>query len=343
MKVLGFAALCAAGLSACSSGGGTLPGGAPAGTSTQSAALSAGPLEMRRLATALDLPLLIAPPSRGSRDWLTGDAKTGRNVVYSGDFVNSKVEIYPLKGQNPAPIGEITTGISSPERMFVDSKRNLYVTNDGHLSCYRPGKTSPWQEIAAGINRATGVVVGPDGTIYVANAGTNAVTVYPPGQQTPSEALNVGADPQNVALDAAGDVYVTYIDGASGSGVVEFPSGSTTPTNLGLNIQDPGGIEIDSSNNVVVFDSASQDLDIFKPGQTQPSKQIHYADGEPFELAFGKGQHKLYASIYPGGSTGFLIETLDYPNGTAPVKQINTAPYQNFESWPLAVSPDGAV
>ena len=66
---------------------------------------------------------------------------------------DDEITIFPHHGRNPGPIGEITDGISYAYGLFVDQALNL----------------------------------------YVCNAGKNTVTVYPPGQTTPSFTYAVGS------------------------------------------------------------------------------------------------------------------------------------------------------
>jgi len=336
----GLGALFVAALSGCASSGLSSPAATqPLANAPLANAQSAthGAITAAQLSLSRTLWAPQIPASRGP-GWLSGDAKAGKNVVYSGDFENSKINIYPIKGHNPAPIGSITTGIQNPERLFVDKKLKLYVTNATDVTVYPPGATSPSLTISSGINNPTGLTVGPDGTVYVANVNTDSVTEYRKGKTSPSVTLNIPGSPENLAVDANSNLFVSFF--GSQSNVLEFSPGQMNGTNLGLAIGSPGPLEVDSAGDVAIIDTSTNDLDIFPPEQTQPSIQTHYTDGNPFELAFGKGQNKLYASVETTASAYFQIDSLTYPSGT-PQEQIATQPYQSFESWPLAVSPDG--
>ncbi|HEY1653678.1 MAG TPA: hypothetical protein VGF86_01035 [Candidatus Tumulicola sp.] len=277
---------------------------------------------------------------RGHFSSPTQAAKAGNNVIYSGSFDANSITIFPTKGVNPPPIGEITTGLSNPERLFVGKNLKLYATNLGNntIVAYDPGATSPSLTIGQGVDSPTGLVVGADGTIYCANTDNDTVTVYRKGKKKPARTIALGNDlPENLAIDAANNLYVSYVGGARGSGVVKVPAGQTTGQDLNLVVGSAGAIEVDTSGNIILIDAAIPSVDVFAAGATSPSKVIRVTDGSPFELALNKSEKKLYASIDLG--IDFAIEVLDYPKGNAFTDKITSG----VGEWPLAVSPDNAL
>jgi hypothetical protein len=78
--------------------------------------------------------------------WLSAAAKAGSRVIYSGNYDDSTITIYPSKGTNPPPIGTISTGLTSPERLFVDKNLKLYTTDEGSptsIVVYKPARRRP--------------------------------------------------------------------------------------------------------------------------------------------------------------------------------------------------------
>jgi hypothetical protein len=59
-------------------------------------------------------------PAHRAGGWLSPAARLGKHLIYVSDFTKNVVQIYPAKGSNPNPIGQITDGISGPEGSFVD-------------------------------------------------------------------------------------------------------------------------------------------------------------------------------------------------------------------------------
>jgi hypothetical protein len=273
-------------------------------------------------------------------DGMQPGAKAGSNLMYSGDYDTNTITIFPSKGLNPPPVGQITTGLNSPERLFVDNGLKLYATNIGNntIVVYKPGGTSPSLTIGDGVNSPTGLTVGADGTVYCANTGNDTVTEYKRGKTKPAVTLSLGnEDPENLALDSKNNLYVSYLGGAHGGNVVEFAPGKTTGTELNLVVGGAGAIEVDRSGNIILIDSSVPSVDVFPAGKTSPSKKIPIVGGSPFELSLSKDEKHLYASVEVG--IPFAILTTGYPKGSAFKNKITS----NVGDWPLAVSPDDAL
>ncbi len=271
---------------------------------------------------------------------ISADAIAGSRVIYSGNFNTNMVTIFPVKGKNPPPIGHITSGLSNPERLFVGKSLKLYVTNLGNntITVYDPGATKPSRTISKGVNIPTGLTVGADGTVYCANVGNYTVTEYKRGRNAPSLTIQLpnSDNPEDLAVDAKNNLYVSHPGGSLGGGVLEFPPGQTTGQELGLVIGDPGAIEVDSSGNLIVIDSSVPSVDFFPAGSKSPSRIIHL-DGTPFELSLSKSEKTLYASVEVGSP--FAIESLAYPSGSAFKDKITS----NVGDWPIAVAPDAVL
>jgi hypothetical protein len=263
--------------------------------------------------------------------WLSPDAKKGKNLIYWADYDTNTITIYSSKGVNGKEEGQITSGLSNPERLFVDKKLNVYATNIGNdtVTAYKPGQTAPFLTISTGVNSPTGLTVDAAGTVYCANVGNNTITVYPRGKTSPSLTISVSSSPESLATDAKDNLYASV-----GGEVEEFAPGSSTGVNLGLPGY-PGALEVDRSGNlIVVYGSA---IDYFPAGQTEPSQEINVTSGGPFELSLSANEKKLYVSVDAGPS--FLIQDVAYPNGTTLSDKLST----NAGEWPVAVSPDNAL
>lgn len=329
--------LSVAGLAACSSAGTTMPGGAN-GTTLPAASQSAVqhvPQQARDLFRESLYPAAMRTTGlRQShlRGWMSPEAKSGKGIIYVGSFDDSTITLYSSKHPNGQPIGQITTGLSEPERLFVDAKLNVYASNAGNntVTAYAPGSTTPLITISGGINTPTGITVDSAGTVYAANVGNNTVTEYPAGQTSPSITISFpSASPENLAAGPGNTLYASTFQG-----IYTVPAGSSTPTNLGLNIGSPGADQVDSQGNIAVLDEDTNNVDVFDAGQTNPATVITVG-GFPFELALNKKAKKLYVSNLIG--SGFVIQDVKYPKGSAPVTVIPTA---GGSGWPLAVSPD---
>lgn len=209
-----------------------------AGCSASGSTPSSAGASARALSQGLALHSAPARTASQSKGWISPDAKRkkGKDLIYWGNFDNNTITIYSSKGVNGKQEGQITTGLSEPERLFVDKQLNVYATNPGNntITAYKPGQTSPSLTISYGVNGPTGLTVDAAGTVYSANTGNNTVTEYPKGQMTPSVTITLSSSPEYLATDAQDNLYV-----ATGSEVLEYAKGTTGGTNLNLDIGSP--------------------------------------------------------------------------------------------------------
>jgi sugar lactone lactonase YvrE len=257
--------------------------------------------------------------ARATGGQISPDAsKKKKALIYWGSYNTSTITIYSAKGTNGKEEGTITTGLSEPERLFVDAQGSVYATNIGNntITAYKAGKTSPFLTISNGVDSPTGITVDHAGTVYCANVGNNTITVYPKGQTSPSETISAGAE--YLATDANDNLYASTFDG-----VVKYAPGTSD------------ALEVDRSGNVIYLDGTT--IDYFPAGQTQPSKQIVISSGFPFALALTKNEKQLYVSNEVG--SGFEIQTVAYPNGSSLTNKLTT----NAGQWPISVNPDNAL
>ncbi|HEY1868988.1 MAG TPA: hypothetical protein VGG70_11890, partial [Candidatus Cybelea sp.] len=278
--------------------------------------------------------------SAQTRGWIAPDAKKSKNLIYWGNNVSNMVAIFSA-GKNPKQKGQITDGLSSPQRLFVDKSRNLYVTNNGYgyavygdITVYAPGTTSPKLTITDGVDNPTGLTVDAAGTVYCANVTFPAtITEYGAGKTAPSLTIPLQYNPaEYLAIDASDNLYASTLNGS----VWEYHSGSTTGTNLNLQVSFGGALAVDRSGNIVVVDENAATIDFFPAGQTTPSKTISVS-GFPFALSLSKDEKKLYATVQSGSE--FMVQELKYPGGTT----LTTKVGGSTGDWPIAVSPDAVL
>jgi hypothetical protein len=327
---------------ACRFGLGALLGAAVAGCSANSPATpsSYAPLGASSSASVRQNVLLshgygsAAAHRALSPGWISPDAKRKKkSLIYWGSYDNSTIYVFSAKGTNPPVKGQITTGLSNPERLFVDKALNVYATNIGNntITAYKRGATSPFLTISSGVNSPTGLTVDAAGTVYCANVGNDTITVYPKGQTSPS--LTIPAFAEYLAVDAQDNLYAS-----EASAVYKFAPGSTAGTNLNLNIGSPGALEVDKSGNIIILDGESSSIDVFPAGQTQPSKKVPVTAGFPFAISLNQKETQVYASVEVSGY--FIVQALAYPNGTSLTTKISSTSYGE---WPIAASPDAAL
>ena len=130
-------------------------------------------------------------------------------------------------GTSPlAPISAITTGLSSPQCVAVDSTGNIYVANAGNSTVTKYASTggAAILTISSGISNPYGVAVDSTGNIYVANAGGNNVLKYASTGGAAILTISSGiSSPRGIAVDSSGNIYVansSYVSVLTSSGSV---------------------------------------------------------------------------------------------------------------------------
>ena len=210
------------------------------------------------------------PPTNGSI-YLTDATVNG-----SGQPVD-QVLVFPQNTNGgPVPTQDITgvtTGLSVPQGIAVDRAGNIWVTNSNTSSIteYAAGATGDVAPISTVQGNATflaapvGIAFDAAGDIFVVNSQTDSSGLFEilefgpnaTGNQAPINRIGGAASlldqPQYVAVDGPGNVYVTNI--ASNLINIYGPgaSGNAAPlVSFGGNCLAPDGIALDSANNIYV-------------------------------------------------------------------------------------------
>ena len=203
-----------------------------------------------------------------------GTALDAAGQLYVGNYASSTITVYAAGATgNATPTATIAgsnTGLNGPVAIALDGAGRLYVANltlPGSsvqtITVYAAGATgnaTPTATIAGsntGLSGPFGIALDAAGRLYVANngvaGGPGSITVYAAGatgNATPTATIpgsNAGlTDPEAIALDAAGQLYVAnyasstitvYAAGATGNAT---PTATIAGSNTGLNY--PGSI-----------------------------------------------------------------------------------------------------
>jgi hypothetical protein len=278
-------------------------------------------------------------------------AATPLLFVGAPDFSQGSVFIYPQKGINQAPIGNITDAVFAPNGLFVDKSGTLYVANLNAetITEYLKGQVTHSKTLSTTPYNPQYVAVGLNGTVYVSIFPAGKVLEYANGSTTPTLTLSVpnGGYAQGVAVDKHNYVYVPHSTG-SGSQValhvLQFPPGSTQGKDLGIDVK--GGVScsvaIDSLGNLLLGDQIQHNVYVFPPGATQPSHVIHLKHGiynlSPYQIALNHANTHLY--VVNGGTAAAFEYT--YPGGTLIDTVSKGMGYSSGHAAGVATLPDGS-
>jgi sugar lactone lactonase YvrE len=243
-------------------------------------------------------------------------------TLFVSDIDTDAIRLFPANKKNPKQNGSITTGINLPVNVAVDLH----------------------------------------GMLYVANNGNSTVTEYPFGTTSPSVTLSGGqlVNPNGIAVDNKGTVYVTSGATAGSCYVLVYPKGASTPSKQINGFDLPVGLAIDKSGNLYVGDALQNAVWKVPKGSTTPSKLSLSGLDDPVGLAidpnnnlwvannlnstvlgFHLGDTSSFVTITSGLSgpysiafqkrgTLFVGSSLHYPGDVAGYKSGATTPFESI-------------
>lgn len=154
-----------------------------------------------------------------------------------------------LNGKNR--IGSVIYGVVCADSVAFDANGNMYVGSKGiklppffdcppaGIEVFAPGKTGPFETITSGLAEGwlQDIAIGPDGTLYAADALHNDIVLYPPGKSAYSEKLDAptqGGIIDVLTVAASGRLYAGYNSDTGkhdhdSYNVIEFAPGATSP------------------------------------------------------------------------------------------------------------------
>lgn len=266
---------------------------------------------------------------------------TSDPVVYVGQYENGQgnavVQIFSQRTHKQ--VGQIT-GLGYPGAMTVDAAGNLYIADDAadhaRVLVFPPGATSPSRTISEAGYETSGIDVGADGTIYLADfcqtdgvqcLGDGYTVVYPPTGSP--QFIDVLGGP---ALVAANSTKQLVIMGDNAAPVGDFPkvkfesvasNGQGGYRELRFNefFENTayGRIHFDGQNRFVALGGgkiSDSFLGIFKLPFPHRVGAVPLP-GVAFDFAFPAGGSNVWAAMYVfrGNQEQTFAQELTYPGG----------------------------
>ncbi len=207
--------------------------------------------------------------------------KKGKPTLFVADPQDNQILMYDPTTPNPSPEGKITNGIDYPFGIATDKSGTLYVANllggspnNGSITVYPKGATSPSLTIISGLDNPYGVAVDSKGNVFATNLDNDTMVGYAAGATTPFETINFSALGQVLGIATDGKDNV-WLGSDSTSEVFEVPAGSNTPQNAGLSgLNGTIGVAFGPGDLLYAADFGSSNVEGYKYGTTSPFRTI---------------------------------------------------------------------
>jgi hypothetical protein len=227
-------------------------------------------------------------------------------------------------------------GLVDSQGVAFDSQGNIYVADFGEKAIeeYSHRSNKPKMAYTSGLVDPVSVAVDKSGDVFVADFNDDkhgVIDEYPQGVNTIIEQCAPRGFVHGVALDSAGDVFVSFNKNRGGIGkIAEYKGGlaGCSETVLGATVRFASGITVDKNGVLVVCDEFDA-VDIIPPPYSKIRSTITGV-GVPLNVALNGENSLLYvADIHDEDLLVF-----DYPSGT-PVTVITGADPAGVAAYPI--------
>jgi hypothetical protein len=237
-----------------------------------------------------------------TKSWMTRPDTLAR-LTYMSDNGANNVTVFSRNGVIQGQIG----GLNNPDGIFVDANRSLWVANSGanNVLKFKRGSVLPSKTLNDPGGGPNDVTICPNDTVYVSGYGSTSIEVYASGSTNPTSTLSFPGELGNdfLTCDAAGNVFVTIIDGSFHGGVVEYPGGNQSgATRLPISLQGPGGIKQDNAGNLLITDESIQTITEYTEAGSPTGNSIH-TGFDCLDLAVSRDGRVVGCALYVSGGT----------------------------------------
>lgn len=201
----------------------------------------------------------------------TGIASDQKGDLFIADIGASAV--YEIANGTTTPVS-IGSGFQSPTGTAVDANGDLYIADSSLGEIIEIPNTSTTGGFTAGTQKTVvsssmtfagtalshpqRLAVGPDGVLYITDLSNNRIVTYNPSNGDTGVFAAGLNDPQGIAVDGSGNVYVAN-QGAQD--VLVYSGGGAITTLSSIpGVTTPLGVAVDPSGSVLVSDSTTGDV-----------------------------------------------------------------------------------
>ncbi len=280
-------------------------------------------------------PALPHPAATRQTHGSLSSAARNAPLVYISDNSGDAVAIYPQGVNDPAPVGKITDGISSPLGNFVDRHGTLYVANSGNntVTEYPKGSITPSVTLSTDISGPISVAADRKGDVAVGEFTNGTILEFPAGSSYPTVTITLLTYPEALAFDRSGHLYAAW--NVSGSGLTGHVSKCepmrAVCTDRGITEGESGGLALDKAGNLVLGDQTNAVVNVYAPHATTPKRTIAMSGHDPYKFELNKSEKQLYVADI---NTGTVL-IYNYAAGT----QFGTISNGLQSAWGVSLSP----
>ena len=187
--------------------------------------------------------------------------------IYVADTGNNRILITTPAG---ATITSVSAGLSGPQGVVADGFGNVYVADTGNNRIVKISQNGyenvfPLAGLVTPLSAPTQLALDGAGDLFIVDLGGGRIVeyVFSTGVVGPLT-LDAGVIPNSVAVDQAGDVYLTTTASSYESlSILEYPVGVTAGNLLQSGtLATPVGIAVDADANVFVADTNNGALEL---------------------------------------------------------------------------------
>jgi DNA-binding beta-propeller fold protein YncE len=226
----------------------------------------------------------------------------------------------------------VSTGLSMPYGVAVDSAGNVYIADSYHsaIKKWTAASNTVTTLVSSGLSSPRGVAMDSVGNVYIADASLNAIRKWTAASNTVTTLVSSGLSaPQGVAVDGGGNVYIA--DTSHNLIKKWTKTNSTVTTLVSSGLTQPRALAVDVAGNVYIADTYNNTIKKWTAANsnvtTLVSSGLYYPSGIAVDGA---------GSVYIADTYHSMIKKWTAASSTV------TTLVSSGVSYPWGVAVDGA-